>query len=276
MNQPHPAFQAAHDEGAFRNLWDNNGLDAEAPADMARRGGALADRLAWVFISGYQAAVRYVFPEIPEGGWAAFAASEDRKNPVENPPLLVATGAKGHILNGTKSWVAQSRHVDHLVVTASDEDGATLSFLADAHAPGVTLSHRDEASFLQAMSQGYARFEEFVVTGDRIPDERVKLFMRSESRFIMLACSAFLHTHADGQDEKLTQDAALLERDFYDIAARDHITSQELADLDDRLQALSARFNASPISNGIPDWETDKSLLAMYSKGIQTRASKAS
>lgn len=275
MDQPPLTFQTSQDEGTFRDLWDDQGLATETPTDMARRGGAMADRLAWVFISGYQAAVRYVFPEIPTGGWAAFAASEDRKNPKENPPLLAQTGVKGFVLNGTKSWVAQSRHVDHLVVTARDEAEATLSLLVDAHAPGVSLSHREQTNFLQAMSQGFARFENYHVTGSQLPDDRLKLFMRSESRFIMLACSAFLHTHAVGQDEQLTQEAASLERDFYVIAVRDHVTSRELADLDDRLQALGGRFNASPISNTIPDWEADKSLLAMYSKGIQTRAAKA-
>lgn len=276
MNQSSPTFQSALDESAFRALWNDKGLDTLTPAEMARCGGALADRLAWVFISGYQAAVRYVFPEIPGGGWAAFAASEDQKNPEENPPLLIENGVKGLILNGTKSWVAQSRHVDHLVVTARDKTEAVLSFVVDAHAPGISLSHRDEASFLQAMSQGYARFEGFVVTGDQLPDDRIKLFMRSESRFIMLACSAFLHAHAVEQDGQLKRDAAMLERDFFVVATRDHITSRELADLDDRLQALGARFSDTAMSGNIPDWEADKSLLAMYSKGIQARAAKAS
>jgi alkylation response protein AidB-like acyl-CoA dehydrogenase len=268
-------FQTAADESAFRALWDRRGLSARAPKDMARDGGAISDRLAWVFLAGYQAAVRYVFHEAPVGGWVVFAASEDQKNPQDNPPLKISGVAGSLVLNGTKSWVAGSRNVDHLIVTARDEDDTVVTCLADAHGHGVTLSHREKSSFLQAMSQGFARFENCPVKGESLPSDRLKLFMRSESRFIMLACTAFMAAHLVGIENDLSDEATALEKDFHDLAECDHITSRGLADLDDRLQALANKFDQSLLSDDIPDWKADKSLLAMYSKGIQARAAKS-
>ena len=51
------------DEDAYKALW----LAAVAPQQdlglLAVQGGLLADRLAWVFVAGYQAALRRTFPD---------------------------------------------------------------------------------------------------------------------------------------------------------------------------------------------------------------------
>ena len=46
--------------------------------------GSKATCLAWVFVAGYQSAIRRVFPGSEFSGWTAFAVSEDRKI---DPPL---------------------------------------------------------------------------------------------------------------------------------------------------------------------------------------------
>ena len=43
---------------------------------MAVHGGMLADRMAWVFVAGYQAALRRTFPDQALPRWAALAVSE--------------------------------------------------------------------------------------------------------------------------------------------------------------------------------------------------------
>ncbi|MDP6342951.1 MAG: hypothetical protein QF491_05405, partial [Alphaproteobacteria bacterium] len=60
----------APDEAAWYGLWCGADLGALPPPIAALHGGLLADRLAWVFVAGYQAAVRSVFPEVPSTGWA--------------------------------------------------------------------------------------------------------------------------------------------------------------------------------------------------------------
>ena len=60
------------------------GLGLDSLTAQAVKGGLLADRMAWVFVAGYQCALRHTFSELPADGIAVFAVSEDRKN---DPPL---------------------------------------------------------------------------------------------------------------------------------------------------------------------------------------------
>ena len=64
-----PELETLPDEMSFHAAWvsvcaDERGQMLSDPVELALTGGALADRLAWVFVSGYQAAVRQCFPEL--------------------------------------------------------------------------------------------------------------------------------------------------------------------------------------------------------------------
>src|SRR5690606_3913946 len=68
-------------EDEFDRLWRATNLGDSAPIVAAAYGGALADRLAWVFISGYQATIRRCFPDLPPvAGWSSFVNTEDPTN----------------------------------------------------------------------------------------------------------------------------------------------------------------------------------------------------
>ena len=63
-------------EDNYRELWLSGVAQQNDLGLMAVQGGLLADRLAWVFVAGYQAALRRTFPDQAYSGWAAFAVSE--------------------------------------------------------------------------------------------------------------------------------------------------------------------------------------------------------
>ena len=65
-------------EAAWRGTWTKYEVDKLDTVSMAFMGGALADRLAWVFHSGYQAMMRRAFPFCPIDGWASYLVAEDR------------------------------------------------------------------------------------------------------------------------------------------------------------------------------------------------------
>jgi hypothetical protein len=71
-------------EESYRELWLSGVAQQNDLGLMAVQGGLLADRLAWVFVAGYQAALRRTFPDQAYSGWAASAVSEDRRG---DPPL---------------------------------------------------------------------------------------------------------------------------------------------------------------------------------------------
>ena len=66
-------------EDAYKALWQRLVASQQDLGLLAVQGGLLADRLAWVFVAGYQAALRRTFPDQGFSGWAAFAVSEDRR-----------------------------------------------------------------------------------------------------------------------------------------------------------------------------------------------------
>ena len=72
-------------EAAYHDAWVEHALPREPDLlAMAISGGLIADRLAWVFVAGYQAACRHVFPTATLRSWVSYAATEDREN---DPPL---------------------------------------------------------------------------------------------------------------------------------------------------------------------------------------------
>ena len=49
-------------EAAYRDVWNERVVPLDSdPLAMAIAGGLIADRMAWVFVAGYQAACRHVF-----------------------------------------------------------------------------------------------------------------------------------------------------------------------------------------------------------------------
>ncbi len=256
----------APDEAAWYQTWHDQGLVGLPPVDCALRGGMLADRLPWVFIAGYQATIRHVFPGVPAQGWAAYAATEDKVDPESHPPTVLDDERR---LHGCKSWVAQSRCVDHLVVTVADK-----CVLVSAAQPGVHLSHREAPGFLAAMSQGFARFDGVEVDRD-YASNLVRQFGRGEPRFVLLAGTGYLLGQLAGRDAQLQDDLISLALGFAEICVSDDGAHKILAAFDRALQAAIERFAAVVDCNALPDWETDRRLLTMYSKRIQERAARA-
>ncbi|MCB1682928.1 MAG: hypothetical protein R3E82_13315 [Pseudomonadales bacterium] len=175
--------------------WGEATRRAEDPAALAALGGAAADRLAWVFVSGYQAAVRHCFPEFPDQGWTCFAAAES-----ERSPGCTLTEADGHaLLNGTKSWIAGAGSVDHLVVSIGQDE--SMEFVAvERTAPGVTIELPRTPTFLAEMNQGVAHFDQVSIAPDRRLQAPLRRhwFRAAEPLFILIALNACIAAHARG------------------------------------------------------------------------------
>src|SRR5690348_5713505 len=85
---------AAPTEADYHSAWLLHQIGNEDPFVMAAMGGALADRMAWVYEAGYQGTLRRCFPDLPaEPGWSAFVNRED---PAGDLPGTSLTGAPGN------------------------------------------------------------------------------------------------------------------------------------------------------------------------------------
>ena len=263
------------DEATYHAIWHQHELGAADPIASALHGGLLAGQLAWVFVAGYQAAIRMLFPTVPSSGWAAYAAAEDPEALGARPGVHATQTSDGWRLSGNKTWIGQSRSIAHLIVTARSGDAETpqSTVMLRADAPGVTLTHREAPGFLGALSQGFAAFDDAVIPA---PEpwliEHVRRFSRLEARFVMLSATGFLisHTSSNGQKPTLASLALALSTACADDTFGDH----SMALLDDAYQAARERFEATTDLTRWPDWEADRRLLTMYSNRIQRRVAR--
>ncbi len=104
------AWWAAH--RALSDRWSGT-------VDLALAGGLAADRPAWAFASGYQAALDALLPE-PAAGPVALCATEEGGV----HPRAVLTRLEGARLTGRKTFVTLGQAARRLVVIAREGEGS--------------------------------------------------------------------------------------------------------------------------------------------------------
>ncbi len=166
------------------------------PTELAEVGGRLADRAAWVFIAGYQGALRQSFPALREyAGWASYVVSEARDESKAPTCHLVDTGSESY-LQGTKNWVAASAHLRWLVVNAASSTAgseSTVNLLVSADANGVALIEKPSGRFLPELIVGRAEFSKVALSTYSHLDETpnfASLFGLIEARCLLVALGA--------------------------------------------------------------------------------------
>jgi hypothetical protein len=267
-------------ESEWRKNWIAHDVSAHGSLAIALIGGALADRLAWVFHAGYQGMMRYAFPFCPEQGWASYLVAEDKTG--EYPGTTVTESGDVKTLSGYKSWVAAADHVDHMVVQVKGADDNTL-VLVDRKAEGVVLSSRRSPGFLADLSQGFAAFDQVSLAEDRIFGSGLlpPNFAQSEPHHVLTALNAFMISHTvklGGEGEILKSaihslhlSASLLEENktqdsfFLGIADLDAATSETARNFENFIEDRN--------SDLYKRWQKDRGLVNMFSRGLQKRAS---
>lgn len=257
---------AVEDEAGYAALWSAQVAGRGSQIDHAVQGGLLADRMAWVFVAGYQCALRHTFAELPANGIAAFAVSEDRKG---SPPLAgvsASTQAGMLSVSGYKTWVACSATLQHLVIKADRGERAKY-YCIDRHAAGLTLTDK-HGSFLSEMSQGIAYFDHVEVT-TALDASQVAGFGLRETLYIYMAFCAWAGKFASTPDHCVSLITRL-------SALVDHLPAtqaalEELKAVDNAVQALRESLRESMSDSVTTNWTQDQRLIEMYSPGLQKR-----
>ncbi|MDA1076483.1 MAG: hypothetical protein O3A63_17255 [Proteobacteria bacterium] len=275
------------DEGAWYAEWAGHNLHLLDPLTMAAWGGAMSDRLAWVFVSGYQAAIRSSCSIQNAPGWLALLVSEDRKKG-EFPPVTIGHNDHGSVMNGVKTWVAACEHVDELLVKVGN--GASRKLVAvPATAQGVGLEARPDPIFLPELSQGQATFQDVNLprAWQRDP-QALDGFGPSEALHVTVALTGFMLSHVcrfhvkDSGEQGTrgmirTLAALLVEISEPAEMSNTHISSV-LARIDAGLKPIADRF-AALLDNNDSDaalrYRRDAHLVSMYSSSIQARSAAA-
>jgi hypothetical protein len=181
-------------EADYHLVWLEYQVNTSDPFVASALGGALADRLAWVFLAGYQGTIRRCFPALPtEPGWCAFVNTEGSGG---LPGTALTTGSGERRLTGWKTWVAGADHVDRLLVSASHEH-LPFCVVRREHA-GVRILSGPPSAYLPELVQGRVEFQDVAISPDQLTgDERTfPAFRASESAYIRAALFAFMLAHS--------------------------------------------------------------------------------
>ena len=274
--------QTAQTESDYHGLWVSHEIGVHDALVTAALGGALADRLAWVFVAGYQATIRRCFPELSrESGWCAFVNTEDQTGALPGTTLTGAAGKRR--LSGWKGWVAGADHVDRLLVSASHNQVPFVVVRRDQ--PGVMIESGSQKSYLSEMVQGRAHFDDVVIDEDQvIGDERTfPVFRSAESAYVRVALAAFILSQARRLDAPPSliagAAAALFSLDaILRLTLPSDAAAVALLGAAEHVSALAAEFEAlveerDAALHGL--WTKDRRLVDGALPGVAARAARA-
>ena len=241
----------------YHYLWMSQLDESWSAEQTAFTGGLISDRLAFLFISGYQAAVRRTF-KLTNRTWTVLATSEDR-NPDHPRPGLTESNSR---VNGFKTWVASSRFAEDIIISV---DGTKL-YIANRETPGLNLSHKAAPGFLRDMSQGVAEFKDVAISDlQALGEFDLKLFAKREPLYLYFAFCGFLHRKGLPDITPLLDDLLIIASgDFTDPAQK-----ALFATTDTRISKIFSEIEPDLFAG---DYEQDKGLMSLYSKVIQKRA----
>jgi hypothetical protein len=175
--------------------------DLESSA-LAARGGFAADRPAFAFAAGYQAALRHLMPSLSSDAMAALCVTESTgARPRDLRTTLEASG-DGFTLSGQKTYVTLGHAANLLIVAAicgERPDGAPRLSLAQVSVPrpGVTLTSRPPLPFVPELGHVQVDFEAAAIGADEVLpgdgyDDFVKPFRTIEDLHVNVAMTAWV------------------------------------------------------------------------------------
>ena len=292
--------QTADTAAQWRALWPALGNLNLAPFDLAVRAGLAADRLAWAFGGGYQAAIRALQPQLLRGAdTGSLCATEASGNRPRDIQSAVRQAADGSLhLAGSKRWSTMSPVASLLFVLARDERDASaddrtrpaLKLLrVPANAPGVTIRAMPATAFTPELPHAEISFDNVplqaadVLPGDGWSDH-VKPFRTLEDIFVSAACLAHLVrvAHAEAWPRAVVEDSLNALCALQTLASQApsspavHLAlAGTLRTITQVYAAIDAHCAQAPASAANLAWQRDRSLFGIAGKTRDLRTERA-
>lgn len=298
--QAAPQARAIDDVAAWWATWPGLVHGARDTAALALAGGFAADRVAWAFASGYQAALRALVPDLPDDTMAAFCVTEaegNRPRDIRSRVTPLADG--GWQLDGDKRWATLGPAGTLLLVAAA---------LAPADAAAATAARPQlrllrvpvPTAGLQVLAMPPTRFVPEVphatlqMQAVRLPalamlpgdgyEDYVKPFRTLEDTHVTLAVLAYLlrEARARAWPEAYREQLAAVLVLLAELALADAQAPATHVALAGALQLAQALYGqAQPLWAAEADdgaaarWQRDAALFAVAGAARQQRAASA-
>ena len=286
-----PALQTVAD---WWPRWKSTAATRATPIEQAIAGGFDADRVGWAFASGYQAALRALVPDLPEGSLVALCVTEEAGNRPRDIRTTFSTQADGGVsISGSKRWTTLGPDSTLLLIVGALEGAGTRPALKVArvatNAPGVTLHAMPETRFVPEVPHASVSLNDVRVGADALlPGDGyeacVKPFRTIEDIHVTVAVLAYLLREARQRDwpvafsEQLVAAMTLLA----DLACGDagaasvHVALAGALRWVDALYAeASAHWASAADDAGAVRWHRDAKLFEVASAARRQRPAKA-
>ncbi|BBO78423.1 hypothetical protein DSCW_58400 [Desulfosarcina widdelii] len=163
------------DFDAWRNVRETAGQDWAQPIERCVWGGLQCDRLAWAFFTGYQEAIRSLFPVLPSTTICAMAITEAGGNHPRDIQTFIVPADHGYRLNGEKRFITGGTHADRLFVAASTGIKDGLNWIrmvrVDRNAAGLTVVSMPPLPFIPEIAHGAVLFKDVFVPSEQVMEE---------------------------------------------------------------------------------------------------------
>ena len=262
--------------------------------DCAIAAGFSADRVGWAFASGYQCALRALFPGAPDDRVAALCVTEAGGNRPRAIESSLRRVAGGWMLSGAKRWTTLGPEGALFYVAARDasahgERVALKIARVDAGSPGVTVEPIPDTRFVPEVPHARLRFEDVRLADDALLpgdgyEAYVKPFRSVEDLHVHAAIIAYLIREA----RRLGWPAAWLERAAAQLHALRSLATGDpaapathvalagaLAAGDELLAGADACWAKADTDAGSARWRRDRELFKIASAAREQRTVRA-
>lgn len=306
LSEPDPVASAltapAHPSAAIEDVahwWPTHrALAAQhrSPIALSIAGGFAADRAAWAFASGYQAALRALVPTLPDDVLAALCVTEAEGNRPSHIRTRFADAGGGMLsISGAKRWTTLGPDSTLLLVvgavaaTAPGERAMLKVAPVPAQAPGVTIEPMPPTGFVPEVPHARITLENVrVPAASLLPgdgyDLYVKPFRTIEDTHVNAALLAWLLREARVRGWP----TAFAERTAATLAALERVSRMDAASpachvvlagalswarqVYDEVGPLWAASDDAPAA---ARWQRDSGLLGVASAARDLRAVRA-
>ena len=273
--------------------WLANAAANASPMARAIAGGFAADRVAWAFASGYQAALRALLPDLPDASMAAICVTEETGNRPRDIATTITHGADGSIaISGAKRWTTLGPASTLLLVVgreAGNDDRPRLRVArVPTDAPGVSVIAMPATRFVPEVPHARVQLVDVrLPAAALLPGDGyticVKPFRTLEDTHVTAAVLAYLLREARARGWP----AELRERIVATLAALSSVAED---DADSPLTHIALegalRFahqlyaDAAPLWSAAADaaamrWQRDSALFAVAGTARALRAARA-
>jgi hypothetical protein len=264
------------------------------PIHQAIVGGFVADRMGWAFASGYQAALRALFPDAPADRLCAFCVTEADGNSPKAIKSSLKKNGEGWLLNGAKRWTTLGPEGALFFVAARDEAASTARpaiklVKVNSGSPGLKIENMPATKFVPEVPHAQLKFENLKVSeAEILPgdgyDQYVKPFRTVEDIHVQAAVLSYLMR--EGQRLSWPQDwlerlSALLAAlgkisDMPPAHAETHVALAGALAIGAGLIAETEAFWAAAAQDPAAGrWQRDRELLKVAGTAREQRTKRA-